>query len=415
MNYQNLHLADKSLFTQYRTLFKTNITNAHAVLEDSQLEGKSFLAGDYNDLADDIHTLENNYYSNVPETLNSLLSAFNLDVTRIVYRGTYSSSATYYLYNVVSYTTGGATNLYLCKPANHSTAISNIVPTNTSTWLNLGLQGEQGTPTIGNLKYVGNWDSSGSYSVDDVVTYGAENIYLESTGTQYIDTGVKSQVGIKIEMDFEPKYISQVWFGSHYSTPNMSIIPQSDGTWRYVVSGSPYSADSNKPKVQLERQKVVFYMNSNQQSLSVNDVTMLTSSKSISGVSNYNLLLFCRNEPNLSTNTKASMKLYEAKIYLNDNLIRHFIPTIKNNVPCLYDVVNNTYYYNQGTGDFILGYYMEQDNANNSLYVLKTASPGTTPPPSNTKWVVLASVDRRKINFSTTNLQNGDIYWQELT
>lgn len=229
MNYQNLHLADKSLFTQYRTLFKTNITNAHAVLEDSQLEGKSFLAGDYNDLADDIHTLENNYYSNVPETLNSLLSAFNLDVTRIVYRGTYSSSATYYLYNVVSYTTGGATNLYLCKPANHSTAISNIVPTNTSTWLNLGLQGDQGAPTIGNLKYEGDWVSSKTYSVGDVIFYNSGDI--------------------------------------------------------------------------------------------------------------------------------------------NDN----------------------------------------------TIYVLKTASPGTTPPPSNSKWVVLVSVDRRKINFSTTNLQNGDIYWQELT
>lgn len=414
-NYQNLHLADKTLFNQYRTLFKTNVSSAQEILDDSQLALKSFRADDHNDLASDISTLENNYYTNVPTRLNSLLTNFNNDVSKIKDRGTYSSSTSYYQYNVVSYVVSGNTNLYMCKLPSGTSVISNIVPTNTTYWLYLGLQGDQGSPTIGNLKYVGNWDSSGSYSVDDVVTYGAEDIYLESTGTQYIDTGVKSQVGIKIEMDFEPKYISQAWFGSHYSTPNMSIIPQSDGTWRYVVSGSVYSANSNKPKVQLERQKVVFYMNSNQQSLSVNDVTMLTSSKSISGVSNYNLLLFCRNESNLSTNTKASMKLYEAKIYLNDNLIRYFIPAIKNNVPCLYDVVNNTYYYNQGTGNFIGGQYMPINNDNNVLYALKQSSPGTTPPPSNAKWVEIVVLDRRKINFSDSNLTEGDIYWQELT
>ena len=415
-NYQNLHLADKTLFNQYRTLFKTNISSAQEILDDSQLALKSFRADDYNDLASDISTLENNYYTNVPTRLNSLLTNFNNDVSKIKYRGTYSSSTSYYQYNVVSYVVSGNTNLYMCKLPFGTSVISNIVPTNTTYWLYLGLQGDQGSPTIGNLKYVGNWDSSGSYSVDDVVTYGTENIYyLESTGTQYIDTGVKSQVGIKIEMDFEPKYISQAWFGSHYSTPNMSIIPQSDGTWRYVVSSSVYSANSNKPKVQLERQKVVFYMNSNQQSLSVNDVTMLTSNKSISGVSNYNLLLFCRNESNLSTSTKASMKLYEAKIYLNDNLIRHFMPAIKDNVPCLYDIVNNVYYYNQGTGNFIGGQYMPINNGNNVLYALKQSSPGTTPPPSNAKWVEIVVLDRRKINFSDSNLTEGDIYWQELT
>ena len=414
-NYQNLHLADKTLFNQYRTLFKTNVSSAQEILDDSQLALKSFRASDHNDLASDISTLENNYYTNVPTRLNSLLTNFNNDVSKIKDRGTYSSSTSYYQYNVVSYVVSGNTNLYMCKLPSGISVIYNIAPTNTTYWLYLGLQGDQGSPTIGNLQYVENWDSSGNYSVDDVVTYGAEDIYIESTGTQYIDTGVKSQVGIKIEMDFEPKYISQAWFGSHYSTPNMSIIPQSDGTWRYVVSGSVYSANSNKPKVQLERQKVVFYMNSNQQSLSVNDVTMLTSSKSISGVSNYNLLLFCRNESSLSTITKASMKLYEAKIYLNDNLIRHFIPAIKNNIPCLYDVVNNTYYYNQGTGNFIGGQYMPINNGNNVLYALKQSSPGTTPPPSNAKWVEIVVLDRRKINFSDSNLTEGDIYWQELT
>ena len=411
MNYQNLHLADKSLFTQYRTLFKTNITNAHAVLEDSQLEGKSFLAGDYNDLADDIHTLENNYYSNVPETLNSLLSAFNLDVTRIVYRGTYSSSATYYLYNVVSYTTGGAINLYLCKPANHSTAISNIVPTNTSTWLNLGLQGEQGTPTIGNLKYEGSWEANNTYSVGDVVSYNEGGFYLQSTGTQYIDSGIQTQSGLRIEMDIEITQLSpaSIICGNHYYPLPCSIYITSNNYFGAVINAQTHTSSMN---VEANKEyHLVFNIGATSQSLIVNGETIISTNYSINTTAN-NFDIFRRNS---SSQNGSYMKLYSCKIYLNNSLLRDFVPIDNNGTFCLYDEVNHIYYINKGTGNFLLGYYMEQDNANNSLYVLKIASPGTTPPPSNSKWVVLASVDRRKINFSTTNLQNGDIYWQELT
>lgn len=225
-NYQNLHLADKTLFDQFRTLFKTNVSSAQEILDNSQLALKSFRANDHNDLASDIITLENNYYTNVPTRLNSLLTNFNNDVSKIQYRGIYSSSTSYYQYNVVSYAVSGNTNLYMCKLPSGTSVISNIVPTNTTYWLYLGLQGDQGAPTIGNLKYIGNWSSSGSYSVDDVVTYG---------------------------------------------------------------------------------------------------------------------------------------------------------------------------------------------NDNNVLYALKQSSPGTTPPPSNAKWVEIVVLDRRKINFSDSNLTEGDIYWQELT
>ena len=411
MNYQNLHLADKSLFTQYRTLFKTNITNAHAVLEDSQLEGKSFLAGDYNDLADDIHTLENNYYSNVPETLSSLLSAFNLDVTRIVYRGTYSSSATYYLYNVVSYTTGGATNLYLCKPSNHSTAISNIVPTNTSTWLNLGLQGDQGSPTIGSLQYKGNWNENEIYSINDVVVYNSGGFYLESTSTQYIDTNIRTQAGLRVEIDMSLTQLSpaSIICGNHYSPLACSVYINSNNCFGSVINSHVQA--SSMPVEANKYYHLVFDIGENSQSLSVNGETIISTSYSITTNAS-NFYLFKRNS---SSANGSYMRMYSCKIYLNNVLIRDYIPLDNNNVPCLFDKINNLYYLNKGTGAFLFGYYEEQNNIDNSMYVLKTASPGTTPPPSNSKWVVLASVDRRKINFSTTNLQNGDIYWQELT
>lgn len=174
--------------------------------------------------------------------------------------------------------------------------------------------------------------------------------YLQSTGTQYIDTGIKSQVGIKIEMDFEPEQNGQVWCGSHFNSPNMSLLCKSDGTWGYVVDATIYYGNSS---VQLQRQKVSFEMNSSSQNIKVNGSTVLSSSKSISGVSNANLYLFCRNESSISSLTKASMKLYEAKIYLDGTLLRHFIPVLDtDNVACLYDLVSQEYFYNIGTGNF---------------------------------------------------------------
>ena len=44
-------------------------------------------------------------------------------------------------------------------------------------------------------------------------------------------------------------------------------------------------------------------------------------------------------------------KLYSMKIYMNNTLIRDYVPALDyNDVPCLYDKVNNQFYYNTGSG-----------------------------------------------------------------
>lgn len=51
------------------------------------------------------------------------------------------------------------------------------------------------------------------------------------------------------------------------------------------------------------------------------------------------------------------MKLYSFKIYDNGTLIRDFIPCyrVADNEVGLYDIVNNQFYTNQGTGSFTKG------------------------------------------------------------
>ena len=71
-----------------------------------------------------------------------------------------------------------------------------------------------------------------------------------------------------------------------------------------------------------------------------------------------NSYLFWYNRPNENT-LKSSFKLENFKIYNeNEELVRNFIPCkrIIDNKPGLYDLVNNLFYTNQGTGDdFIAG------------------------------------------------------------
>lgn len=56
-----------------------------------------------------------------------------------------------------------------------------------------------------------------------------------------------------------------------------------------------------------------------------------------------------------SSGTNYPVKIFDWKFYdVSDNLVRHFIPCLDdNNVPCMYESVNQTTFYNTGTGTFL--------------------------------------------------------------
>lgn len=48
------------------------------------------------------------------------------------------------------------------------------------------------------------------------------------------------------------------------------------------------------------------------------------------------------------------IRLYYCKLYYNNELIRDLIPVLdENNVPCLYDKVTDSFFYNKGSGTFL--------------------------------------------------------------
>lgn len=169
MNIQNLHLQDKDLFLEYRTLFSTDIDSAHAVLEDSQLDNKYEDATLYNDNATIVRALEESFYTNVPLYLYNLLVGFDSDIINLSYKGDYDSAETYNVLNVVSYNN----KLYVCSSAN---PITNVAPTNTSYWDELNLRGLKGASTFGSLLYQGQHSEASTYSQNDVVRSG-NNLY----------------------------------------------------------------------------------------------------------------------------------------------------------------------------------------------------------------------------------------------
>jgi hypothetical protein len=68
-----------------------------------------------------------------------------------------------------------------------------------------------------------------------------------------------------------------------------------------------------------------------------------------------NMYVFATNY-NGSVYANATAKLYVMKIYDNGTLIRHFVPCKKSNGAVgLYDVANQTFYSNAGSGSFIAG------------------------------------------------------------
>lgn len=197
--------------------------------------------------------------------------------------------------------------------------------------------------------------------------------YIESTGTQYIDTGVAptNKTNIKLDIEFisgesnswipliaertrltnSYQAMLGIWINSNtkeialnYADTDTAGITGTNGSGRHV-----YSNTKNK-----------FYL----------DNTLIKTLSTSSFTSTLNLYVFALNELNDgSTNIETrncTAKLYELKIYDDNILIRDFIPCYRklDNEIGLYDLVNNQFYTNQGTGVFLMGTEVNKADVN---------------------------------------------------
>ena len=178
--------------------------------------------------------------------------------------------------------------------------------------------------------------------------------YIQSSGTQYIDTGFKPTGATKIVCDFQ--MVNQ-------GTDQQGVFGSRPGTsGRFTVFTGNGIADL---QVDYNTEQTLASVGSSITGLNVNSRTTLEVSNSLvingttvrtvsaaSFASAYNLFLFANN--NVGTaQLLGILKLYSCQIYDNGTLIRDFVPCINASGEVgLYDLVGKQFYGNAWTGTF---------------------------------------------------------------
>lgn len=183
--------------------------------------------------------------------------------------------------------------------------------------------------------------------------------YIESSGGQYIDTGVKGNNNTRADISFRTKTVgnSQAVFGYFVGGYNKTLFLYSSGDKHFQVGYGAFQnlsdswVDNTKYEISLSNGKIII------------NGTEMTITEASDFTTDENLLLF---KISGSTGGGMPIQLYNFKIYNGDTLVRNFIPCYKisNNEIGLYDIVNNVFYTNAGTGTFTKG-----ENINSNLKI----------------------------------------------
>lgn len=178
--------------------------------------------------------------------------------------------------------------------------------------------------------------------------------YIESTGTQYIDTGFVPNQNTRVvcNLDVTPNSGETIPFGSATDGSKNYYYPDYTGGQWYYCYGTQIASTGvvtvNGLTIEL-----------NKNIITVNDTSATVTEQTFIG--QYPISLFAVNIGG-TVGYYTTMKLYSCTIYDNDVLIRDYIPVLdKDGVACLYDKVTNKLYYNSGTGSFIAGYKYEYE------------------------------------------------------
>ena len=175
--------------------------------------------------------------------------------------------------------------------------------------------------------------------------------YLQSSGTQYIDTGRKLTQDSDITIDFSivgELYKNAGIFGSRQSAyENNLAMFQTTSPNIFAVDFSEYPKYRFTMDSSLNRTKI----RANKTGVWVNDIIKRVWSDVANFETPTNGLIFDVGNNNWTGN-KAIMRLYG---YADGNA-QKLVPCLDaNGVPCLYDLISKTAFYNQGSGSFTWG------------------------------------------------------------
>lgn len=172
--------------------------------------------------------------------------------------------------------------------------------------------------------------------------------YIQSTGTQYIDTGFKPNQNTKIEADIKVTNTSCHVFGARnsYLSKAFALYWLSNSGLAVQVANSTFNGGTFDTSA---RHMVAMTATE----LRIDEVTTATYSTSDFQCEQNAWLMSCYSS---SASEYAQGQLFSANIYDGKSLIRQFLPC-KNpsGTVGMYDLVGGEFYGNSGTGTFIAG------------------------------------------------------------
>lgn len=174
------------------------------------------------------------------------------------------------------------------------------------------------------------------------VPYTKQVTYIESTGTQYIDTGFKPNQDTRVICSFEQITTRSIAAPFGCESPRYSA---------YIISSKfrfDYNSTMTSTQIQVEN-NVQHEIDFNKNNVYLDGA--LNTTFTYGNFTAPNLLLF------RSTYGSSNFygRIYWCKVYDNDVLIRDFIPVRVNEVGYFYDKVSGELFNNAGSGYFVFG------------------------------------------------------------
>lgn len=198
---------------------------------------------------------------------------------------------------------------------------------------------------------------------DGKLVWADPAIYLQSTSSvdTYIDTGLKAQNFSEIACTYQivgtNAYVCV--FGGRQGTKNNEI------DWRRLEQRYKCGYGTNSyyytPASSFFDKHTVRY---SEGSVYLDGTIRISNITQTAFTGTKNVYLFGMNDNGeVQSASKAALKIHNAKFYIDNNLVRDFVPvptglvignfTVPSNG--MFDIVNQQFYANQGTGEFAIG------------------------------------------------------------
>ena len=184
--------------------------------------------------------------------------------------------------------------------------------------------------------------------------------YIDSDGTQYIDTKIVGRSGISMEMDMEILVWTQnLIAGSRGSQGRFYLAgvnanPNNTSSYGWLLGYSDYTTVSNQEPRTNTRYTIHSTLKAGEQSLIVNGENVITRSDDI--VVDTGRTIYICGYNNGGIQSPSGIRIYGLKLYYEDTLVRDYVP-VKNSsgVPGLFDKVDGVFYPSNSDTPFTAG------------------------------------------------------------